>query len=199
MAGHSLGATGVSVVQGEQPWPGTSQADNPIDAVVAWDNLSLSTSLDGVDVVPRVPAMGQAGDYFLAPAPLSEPPDLDEKRQGFLQWQAAGVPSMQVNIRGGTHYEWSLLPGFPATAWQGGDDEQGWSNPLAQHYTLAWFDRWLKQPGEPGYETADARLLADDDWRERLSVYYRSSRDFPLRDGQPARCGDLLRQCPDDR
>lgn len=199
VAGHSLGATGVSVVQGEQPWPGTSQADNPIDAVVAWDNLSLSTSLDGVDVVPRVPAMGQAGDYFLAPAPLSEPPDLDEKRQGFLQWQAAGVPSMQVNIRGGTHYEWSLLPGFPATAWQGGDDEQGWSNPLAQHYTLAWFDRWLKQPGEPGYETADARLLADDDWRERLSVYYRSSRDFPLRDGQPARCGDLLRQCPDDR
>ncbi len=70
---------------------------------------------------------------------------------------------------------------------------------MAQHYTLAWFDRWLKQPGEPGYETADARLLADDDWRERLSVYYRSSRDFPLRDGQPARCGDLLRQCPDDR
>lgn len=199
VAGHSLGATGVSVVQGEQPWPGTAVQNNPIDAVVAWDNLSLSTSLDGVEVIPRVPAMGQAGDYFLAPAPLTEPPDLDDKRQGFLQWQAAGIPSMQVNIRGGTHYEWSLLPGFPATDWQAGQDDQGWGNPLAQHYTLAWFDRWLKQPGEPGYETADARLLADADWRERLSVYYRSSRDFPQRNGQPARCNDILRQCPDDR
>jgi hypothetical protein len=39
--GHSLGARGVSVVQGVTPWPGTGEA-NPIDVVVAWDNLALS-------------------------------------------------------------------------------------------------------------------------------------------------------------
>lgn len=196
VAGHSLGATGVSVVQGEQPWPGTAVADNPIDAVVAWDNLALGTELDGVAVTPRVPALGQAGDYFLTPTPYDTPPDPDDKRTGFLAWQAAGVPSMQVNIEGGTHYEWSLLPGFPATSWEAGGDG-GWGNPLARHYTLAWFDRWLKQAGETGHDTADARLLADSDWQERMSFYFRSSRDFPTRDGVSQQCADILRDCPD--
>ncbi len=195
IAGHSLGATGVSVVQGEQPWPGTAMADNPVDVLVAWDNLSLSGSLDGVDVVPRVPAMGQSGDYFLAPTPYTEPPDPDGKRAGFLNWQASGVPAMQVNVRGGAHYEWSLLPGFPATSWEAGGDG-GWGNPMARHYTLAWFDRWLKLPGEPGYETADARLTADADWRERMSFYFPSSYDYPARDGTRQHCEDILRECP---
>jgi hypothetical protein len=44
LAGHSLGATGVSVVQsygapGAEPWPGLLDRDNPVDVVVAWDSL----------------------------------------------------------------------------------------------------------------------------------------------------------------
>jgi hypothetical protein len=201
--GHSLGARGVSVVQGVEPWPGTGE-DNPIDAIVAWDNLALSEGggggdggLAGFALTPRVPAMGQAGDYFLAPAPHTSPPDPDEKRQGYLTWVEAGVPSYQLIIEGGTHFEWSLLPTFPATAWEPGG-EGGWGNPLARHYTVAWLDRWLKQAGEPGYDDADARLLTDDarpeaddlqggeepaTWCERLSFYFTSSRSFPDRAG----------------
>jgi hypothetical protein len=178
--GHSLGATGVSVVQGEQPWPGTMLQDNPIGAVVAWDNVSTG-SLDGVQVVPRAPMMGQSADYFLAPTPNTQPPDADGKRAGYLLWRDAGVPAMQLNIQGGAHYEWSLLPGFPTSDWIAGQDTGGWGQPLARHYTLAWLDRWLKKGGEPGFDDADARLLDDAAWRERMSFYYKSSRSFPGR------------------
>jgi hypothetical protein len=199
-AGHSLGARGVSVVQGAQPWPGTGE-QNPIDAVVAWDNLALAEGgggddLAGIPLVPRVPAMGQSGDYFLTPTPYSSPPDPDDKRTGYLSWVEAGVPSYQLVVEGGTHYEWSLLPTFPATAWEPGGDG-GWGNPLARHFTVAWLDRWLKVAGEPGFADADARLLdvdarpdADDlqggttvaSWCERLSFHFTSSYTFPDRD-----------------
>lgn len=44
LAGHSLGAIGVSVVQGygapgADPWPGQLDRDNPVDVIVAWDGL----------------------------------------------------------------------------------------------------------------------------------------------------------------
>jgi hypothetical protein len=190
LAGHSLGATGVSVVQGIEPWPGSEpdpDGGNPVDTIVAWDNLALSQDgLAGFELVPRVPAMGQSGDYFLTPTPYTEPPDPDEKRAGFLLWQDADVPSMQLVIEGGTHYEWSLLPTFPTTAWEPGGNG-GWGRPLAEYYTLAWFDRWLKDPDEPGFADADDRLLGEETagpggptWRQRLSFYFRSSRDFPV-------------------
>ena len=81
IAGHSAGAVGASIVQGLEPWP--TGGDNPVEAVVAWDNLGsndaiaarrseraaedLATLLETVpdgDVEPRAPAMGQTGDYF---------------------------------------------------------------------------------------------------------------------------------------
>jgi dienelactone hydrolase len=191
--GHSLGATGVSVVQGEQPWPGTMLNDNPIDAVVAWDSVSAG-ALDGVQVAPRAPMMGQSADYFLAPTPNSQPPDALAKSAGFLLWQDAGVPAFQVQIQGGAHYEWSLLPGFPTSDWVPGSDG-GWGQPLARHYTLAWMDRWLKVKGEPGYDDADARLLDDAAWRERMSFYYVSSRDYPARDGKRRVLADIRKGC----
>ncbi len=194
--GHSLGATGVSVVQGIQPWPGVCCTDNPIDVIVAWDNLALATSLAGHDMTPRVPAMGQSGDYFLTPSPFTEPPDPDGKRQGFLAFEAAEVPAFQVNIQGGTHYEWSLIPSFPATAWDPGGPG-GWGNPLARHYSLAWLDRWLKEADEPGYADADARLLDDAGWVERMSFYYRGSRNYPDRTGAQHVCSDIRAGCTD--
>lgn len=44
LAGHSLGAIGVSVVQGygavgADPWPGQLDNTNPVDVIVAWDGL----------------------------------------------------------------------------------------------------------------------------------------------------------------
>jgi hypothetical protein len=213
IAGHSAGAIGASIVQGLQPWP--TGGDNPVDAVVAWDNLGDADDVTGdgtegelydggafVDTVPeggvepRVPAMGQSGDYFLTPTPHARPPDPDDKAGGFGTWREAEVPSYQLVVRGGTHYEWSLLPTFPATSWEFG-------NALAEHYTVAWFDRWLKRPEEDGYRSADDRLLADDEWGDHLSFHYRSKRAFPGRDGQVYDCEDIRSGCetalPTDR
>jgi hypothetical protein len=201
IVGHSLGASGVAVVQGIDPWPGSASASNPVSVAVAWDNLNPSVSLAGFDTVPRVPTMGQAGDYFLTPTPYTSPPDPDGKRGGFLAWREAGIDTYQLVIEGGTHYEWSLIPSFPTTRWEAGGDG-GWGRPLAEHYTVAWLDRYLKLPGEPGFEDADARLLADDQehdgatWRDRLSFYYRSSRHVTDRDGAVHVCEDIRLGCP---
>lgn len=202
IAGHSLGATGVSVVQGETNWQGTMHASNPVKAMVAWDNLALATSLDGVDVIPRVPSMGQSGDYFLTPSPYTEPPT-ENKNAGFDLWRDSGVDSFQINIQGATHYEWSLLHQFPATSWEAGkiiaadgsDNGTGWAQPIAQYYTLAWFDRYLKLPGEPGYDDADARLLNDSLFAERFSWYFPSKRAFKTRAGVMQSCEDIVQGC----
>jgi hypothetical protein len=153
--------------------------------------------------------MGQSGDYFLTPTPYTSPPDPDDKRGGYLQWTVAGLPSYQLVVEGGTHYEWSLLPTFPTTAWEPGG-EGGWGNPLARHFTVAWLDRWLKAPGEPGYDDADARLLDVDarpaasdlqggdtpaSWCERLSFHFTSSHSFPTRAGAAQVVDDLAAGC----
>ena len=186
IVGHSLGATGVSRVQGMDPWPGKLDATNPVDVVVAWDNLSVA---DG-EAEPRVPAMGQAGEYGLTPMPFTAPPEPDGKNTAFRAWTEAGVPAFQLTIQGSAHYEWSRIPRFPSTLWA------SWGNKLADHYSLAWVDRWLKLPGEPGYDTADARLLDDATWTPMLSFYFRSARNFPTRSGVAQVCADIRAGCP---
>lgn len=191
IVGHSLGATGVSVVQGipDAEWPGAIDDHNPVDAAVAWDNLSApGESLAGFEVRPRIPAMGQSADYGLTPQPKAEPPNEDARVAGLEGWREAGVDTYQLVVRGGTHYEWSLVPTFPTTSWEFG-------NPLADHYSLAWLDRYLKNPDEQGYHDADERLLADDQWRDRLSFYYRSARDFTTRTQQVRDCPDIEAGC----
>ena len=197
IAGHSLGAAGVSAVQG---YPGDRftfpdpDGGNPVDVVVAWDALGISA-----DGPPRVPAMGQSSEYGLTPAPFQNPPDPEGKKAAYQAYKTAGVPVYQITIQGSTHYEWSLLPTFPATSWcadmSTGSCLGGWGNPMAEHYTVAWIDRWLKQPGEAGYGDADARLLADADWCPRYSFYLRSARTFPDRGGKPHASEDIRADC----
>jgi hypothetical protein len=197
--GHSLGATGVSIVQGYDPWPGKLDAANPVDAVVAWDNLAdNSTSFafpERPDITPRVPAMGLSGDYFIIPTPYTSPPNPNGKIPAFTTWLEAGVPSYEVVIQAGTHQEFSRIPHGPgvtppSTSWV------TWGNLLTTHYSLAWIDRWLKQPGEGSFDTADARLLADADWVCRMSFYYRSARSFPTRQGAAQGSHDIRGQVP---
>src|SRR5690606_35177998 len=77
LAGHSLGARAISVVQqcssAAQLWrtlPVCTGRSFPIKAIVAWDSLSA----DGV--TPVVPAMDQRADgYFLTAAPTPEAPN----------------------------------------------------------------------------------------------------------------------------
>ncbi len=209
LVGHSLGATGVSVVQGygaegAAPWPGLLDRENPVDTIVAWDSLSTPSAEGGSlsAVVPRVPAMGQSSEYFFTPLPAQSPPDPEGHKAAYQGWVDAGLPVYQFTIQGSTHFEWSLLPTFPASSWcadtSSGACEGGWGLPMAEHYTLAWLDRWLKKPGERGYATADERLLADADWQERYSFYRRSARSFPTRKGQMQVCADIRAGCDDD-
>lgn len=238
LAGHSLGAIGVSVVQGygapgAAPWPGKLDTENPVDVIVAWDGLlrpggglvggafqggGLGDLLDRLGLTDplfrvvverglpdfgiRVPAMSQGSDYGLLVAPFLAPPDPQQRlRLGFDAWQQAGKPVYDVTIRGSTHLEWSLLVGLPTTSWcastAGNRCSGGWGMPTAQHYTVAWFDRWLKQAGEAGFADAEARLLDSRGpfGRDRLSFRYRSAHDFPLRDGQRSLCLDKRSGC----
>lgn len=223
IAGHSAGAEGVSVVQGyggndADPWPGQLDKTNPVKVAVAWDGLvgpdgkGLGGAAGNVPLPPgalgtpprfsaRVPSMDQASEYGLAPVPFAQPPDPEAHKAAYDEWKAAGVPVYALTVQGSTHYEWSLLPTFPATSWcpriQDRECAGGWGNQLAQHYTLAWFDRWLKQPGEPGYADADARLLDDDgaNGRVKLSWHLRSARDYPARNGSLQHCEDIRAGC----
>lgn len=183
IAGHSLGAAAVSVVQG---------VDSRVDAAVAWDNLE-----SGAGVRPRVPALGMSADYLITPFPHAGDPDPEGLNGAYADWRRAGVDAMQVNMRGATHFEWSYSPGPLLPATLRGIDVAAW-------YTTAWFDRYLRRDPK-----ADDRLLtkrwhrdpvdAGIDPPERgnmFSFYFRSRAAFHrLRDGKLARCGDLRHGC----
>ena len=232
IAGHSLGAIGVSVVQGYgandqvEPWPGKFASENPVKAAVAWDSL-VTPDLDGfapftnyplpdwlIQVLgqigtqgnlprfaPRAPALSFNADYALAPVLYVEPPDAERHKRAYSAWQASGVPVMTLTFQGTTHLDYSLLPGFPATSWcpdpGTGTCAGGWGLPAITYYTMAWFDRWLKRAGEPGYSDADARLLDDagPQGAAKMSFRYRSARDFPDRRGHRQLCQDIRSGC----
>jgi len=242
IVGHSLGAIGVSIVQGygapsADPWPGKLDKTNPVKVAVAWDGLLApgSTQVGGAagggvltllqqlplteqayaaivqliitrgipNFAPRVPSMGQSSEYGLAPTPFLIPPDPEMHKDGFDAWQTAGVPSFEFTIQGSSHYEWSQVPTFPTSSWcpdtSSGACVGGWGEPMAEHYTLAWLDRWLKKTGESGYSDADSRLLDDQGAQgsAKMSFYFRSSRNFPDRGGAAHVCTDIRAGCSD--
>ena len=213
--------------EGAPAWPGLLDEKNPVDAVVAWDGMidpqgefgaygqlefldvplyrelfeTISGQLAGGTpvVVPRVPAMMHFSDYGAAPVPYLSPPPAQAYKRGLNAWRDAGVPAYALTIRGSSHYEWSLLPLFPATSWcpeiVNGRCEGGWGLPMARHYTVAWFDRWLKREGEPGFADADARLLDDGRFRGRFSYHFESGRAFPDREGRMRVCESIRHGC----
>ncbi|HZN14020.1 MAG TPA: hypothetical protein VFB78_07125 [Acidimicrobiales bacterium] len=147
IAGHSLGAGAVSAVQQCSDkavlWKTLALCGGrsfPIRAVIGWDALSA-------DVTPVVPGMNQQADgYFLNPEPAYTAPAADGHLEAHRKWKSAGLDTYSLTIRGGTHLEWAQIPWIlPAT---------GYGTSLADYYTLAWFDRYVK-----GSAAAAARLL----------------------------------------
>jgi dienelactone hydrolase len=150
LAGHSLGARAVSVVQQcsdlDVEWRSVAACGGrsfPIRVVVAWDGLSSG-------VTPVVPAMDQQADgYFLTPQPTPTAPDPDGNLGAFHEWQQADVDTFSLTIRGGTHLEWVDVPYIlPSTTY---------GVQMADRYTLAWIDRYLS-PSADVREAASARL-----------------------------------------
>ncbi|NGY04801.1 hypothetical protein [Solimonas terrae] len=221
VAGHSAGAFGASIVQGlgadgAAPWFGKLDAHNPVKVIVAWDALAVGDPgaplSEGYAAVPRVPALSLMSEYVspagssatsiaTTAAPYLTPPDPDDHLLAYQAFADAGVPVFAITIAGATHFDFSLLPTFPASSWcpqlVNGACSGGWGLPLIEHYTLAWFDRWLKKPGEAGYADADARLLDDDgpQGRLKMSWHFHSARDYPARGGREERCNNLRRGC----
>ncbi len=192
LIGHSLGASAVSFV---------GQADPRVDAIVAFDNLgrgaSPPTCASGSAPRPaspplRTPGLGISNDYGLLPIPNLSEPDRDAKVGASVALSNAGVETMEVVIRGGTHFETSFIanPAFGASL-------RGYD--LAAFYTVAWMDRYLKRD-----TSADARLRSDR-WRadaqgagvdpdgdgNLFSRYHRSRID-----AAGLRCESLRETCP---
>jgi len=216
IAGHSLGASAVSYV---------GQIDPRVDAVVAWDNLrppQEGGAFDAPDcpstpdsrpeaITLEKPAMGISNDYGITQQPYTADPDPESHNEGFQVYKDAGVDSMQVNIRGGTHEESAFIPGnttgpnpLGAASLRGSD--------IVAWYSTAWFDRYVKCPGadnENVCETAADRRLLSDRWHEDepgqavdlnddgnlFSFYLRSRFDFTDADGNRQACDDMRAGC----
>jgi dienelactone hydrolase len=150
LAGHSLGGSAVTEV---------GNRDERIRAVVAWDNANLPAGME-----PRVPTMGQDAEVFFGPQPFLSAPDPDANNATFRRFRDAGVDAMQVSLQGSTHLEWTYIPYILAASSKG--------ERVAMHYTLAWFDRWLKgeRHGRTGVEIRPHQLRAQaEDARTRLT------------------------------
>jgi hypothetical protein len=209
LAGHSLGAAAVSYV---------GQLDPRVKAIVAWDNLSDVTSPSNLSnfgqtiscpsassawpatLTPTKPALGMSDDYGLAPTPFTEmsQPAPASKNAASLALSAAGVDSGELSVRGGTHYEFSYIPnpGFGAT--HRGIDMADW-------YTLAWLDKYVKHAAsanarlttqrwrnDAGEQSVDDQVPADGNM---FSSYLTSRLDITLRTGSRFDCEDMRAGC----
>ncbi len=217
IAGHSLGAAAVSYI---------GQLDDRVDAIVAWDNLDdVSKPVTGPvgghsdcpsgssprpETVPLTkPALGFTNDYGITPAPNTGDPDPAEASEGERGYEAAGIDSMQVVIRGGTHEEYAFIAGETVPvlglATYRGMDLQTW-------YSVAWMDRYVGCEKPRCRADAERRLLSNR-WRNddageavdangdaNLFSFYSPSRySLTKVNGERAVCEDMRKGCPSMR
>ncbi|BET26260.1 hypothetical protein EV673_0642 [Limnobacter thiooxidans] len=213
--------------KGAKPWPGKISKENPIDVIVAWDALGHPDSPINANggtftlglgnyagpvynltatpypaVIPRVPALDLPSDYgvFSAPYLLGKNPERYLTANRF--WRDNGQPAMVVVPHASTHTQYSQGLLLPSSSWCASNSEEvcdsGWVIRMAEHYTVAWFDRWLKQQGEKGFDTADQRLLDNGNpltGAANMSWHYRSARYFSDRSGKAHDCDNLRSDC----
>ncbi|MCU1600283.1 MAG: hypothetical protein JWO22_992 [Frankiales bacterium] len=155
IAGHSLGAAAVS-------WVG--QCDTRVKTIVAWDDLQPITVGDCSKnvTVPKAyqakalhtPAIGMTNDYEFNVQPATSVPNPHGGTnggggagdKGYVQLAKAGIDSQLVSFRNGTHLTYSYIPlVLPSNQL---------SERFAFHYTLAWFDRYLRGGANPYVRTS---------------------------------------------
>lgn len=157
VAGHSAGADGAVVA-------GNADFRHRFKAAIAWDTYGLPP--DGVR--PTVPTMWQQSEQenLLGPWLPRPDPELWMSYRAKQRWTAAGQPTYLLALRGSTHEEWAwgpdpthmvahqppIAPIYNASA----KGEQ-----VADYFTVAWLDRWLKGQTDPVQAAdADRRLTA---------------------------------------
>lgn len=142
--------------------------------------------------------MGQNGESFVQPSFNFSRPNPEAKKGAFNAWRSAGIDTMQIAPLAATHMEWGFHP--PACG-------SNWGNAIATHYSMAWFDKYLK--ADP---TADERLLTKQYLTPNnprcgnnancYSIYYKSAYHFRDADGVLRACDDMAHianqtPCPD--
>ena len=137
-AGHSLGA---GAVQSVGDFGGVVKA------------ISAHSDLRGT-YAGSAPIQGQGADYdnfIFPPMPSQDGAGgrSDGKLGAFAAIRERGVSVQEVVIESATHLAWSHVP-WSYTA--------VWSEEVALHYSLAWFDRWLMGNRRRGGKTAEQRL-----------------------------------------
>jgi dienelactone hydrolase len=205
IAGHSLGASAVSFV---------GQKDPRVDALVAWDNLGGAGKRSDCGSAPESrtdaqitkPALGISNDYGLTPTPFTSDPDPEGKTGAFQDYRAAGVDSMQVNVRGGTHFESSFIPGQTVPP-LGQATLRGYD--LVAWYTTAWLDKYVRCVGDSACAAQADRELLTTRWQtdrrngevdpagdaNLFSFYFRSRYSFTTAGGLPVACDDMRSGC----
>lgn len=144
LAGHSLGASAVSLVGQEQACePGTPRLlrRDCVSAIVGWDALAARGP------ALKAPGLSLTAEYFFNPVPATSAPASESGTAAFNAFVGAGVDSMRVSLRSSTHLEWTYVPLIlPASRY---------GERASMHYTLAWFDRYVRDD-----RTATQRLTA---------------------------------------
>ncbi len=178
IAGHSLGATAVSVL---------AQCDPRVRAVVAWDYLAPASGTcrsqfaglppdAPATPTPHAPALTLNSDYFLNPEPMtSQPaPEADPKSAGTHQVAAAGVDTMQISLRASTHLEYTYVPYILPASRLG--------ERVAFSFTLAWFDRYLRGAHDPAVAAGAYRRLIAHRFDDSADLHSIGSGTYSLAD-----------------
>lgn len=149
-AGHSMGAGAVQTV-----------ADHcgVVKAISAHSDLQSSYVPAGTTPAgacgPRkaVPVQGQGADYenFVFPPVPSPGADPKGKIGAVAPIAATGTDVQEVVIESGTHMAWSHVT-WAYTA--------SWSEQVAFHYALGWFDRYLQDDKRRGGLTGTERITS---------------------------------------
>jgi hypothetical protein len=193
------------------------QEDPRVSATVSWDRAQSGPMPPGLKL--RTPALFLTADFNCQKVPVclpvayDTPPDPHgpgDKDTDFQRVSAAGVDSMKVSLRAATHLDFTEFAPTPPSSRYGAI--------VASHYTLAWFDRYLKgSAGALGRLTAarfdasaDAHYISGGTYdaasgrnvpariggqpvADRLSFHFRSA--YWLDHGR-VRCDDIRAGCP---
>jgi dienelactone hydrolase len=211
LAGHSAGGFAVSQV---------GQEDPRVSAIVSWDRAQSSPMRP--DLPLRTPALFLTADYncqkvpVCVPQPYTSPPDPlgpGDKDTDFQRLRAVGVDTMKVSLLAATHLDFTQF-GISGTG-------SRYGAAVAEYYTLAWFDRYLRRSKAglrrltaTGFDDSeDVHDISGGQWDpatqsnlppylagmpvvDRLSFHFRSA--YWL-DGGGERCEDMRAGCPATR
>jgi dienelactone hydrolase len=182
LAGHSAGGVAVSRL---------GQEDPRIDALVSWDRAQSGPM--PADLRLRTPALFLTADFNCQRVPVclperyASPPDPlgpGNKDEDFQRVRKAGLDTMKIALRAATHLDFTEFP-------QANGSRYGVVTAL--HYTLAWFDRYLKgtAPGEAALAADALRRLIATKFDESADVHYISGGQFDPATGRniPAQIG----------